>query len=247
VVMDVLLKDLRNEGFYVQVMNIDEGLSQARKDDIALTIKEEENVVTIETAKTDMPFVKTAVYEVIVALNDSIRKLKESSDPLAMKKDLLDRDGRASLDLLSLITPECTTLDLKGQTKDEIITELVDMLAAGGRLLDRDQALADVFEREKTMSTGMQNGIALPHGKTAGTDDLAVAVGIKKEGVNFESVDGEKSRLFILVVSPRKISGPHVQFLAAVGAVLEDGAVREAVINAATVEKAVELLRMKQV
>ena len=246
-VMDTLLKDLRNEGFYVQMMNIDEGLSQARKDDVALSIREEEKTVTIETARADMPFVKTAVYEVIVALNDSIQKLKESSDPLAMKKELLDRDGRTSEDLLSLITSECTSLDLKGETKEEIITELVDMLAGRGRLLDRDTALADVFEREKIMSTGMQNGIALPHAKTSGTDDLAVAVGIKKEGVNFESADGEKSRLFILVVSPRKISGPHVQFLAAIGAVLEDDAVREAVINAATAEKAAELLRTRPV
>jgi Kef-type K+ transport system membrane component KefB/mannitol/fructose-specific phosphotransferase system IIA component (Ntr-type) len=242
-VVDILLKDLRAEGFYVQMMNIDDGLSQARKDDIALSITEEESTVIIETSKSDMPFVKNAVYEVILGLSDTIQKLKASADPAAMKKELLDKDARTSRNLLSLIEPGCVTLALKGETKEEIITVLVDLLACQGRLLDRDLALADVLEREKVMSTGMEHGIALPHAKTEGIADIAVAVGIKKEGVDFDSMDGQPSRLFILVVSPRKTSGPHVQFLAAIGAVLKDEAMREAVIKAATVEEAVGLLR----
>jgi mannitol/fructose-specific phosphotransferase system IIA component (Ntr-type) len=242
-VIDNLLKDLKSEGFYVQMMNIDEGLSQARKDDISLSITEAESTVTIVTAKSDMPFVKTAIYEVIVGLHDTIQKLKESSDPQTLKKDLLNMDGRTSGDLLSLIVPECTSIDLKGETKEEIITELVDVLAYRGKLLDRNLALKDVLERENTMSTGMQNGIALPHAKSDGAGDLAVAVGIKKEGVDFESIDGERSRLFILVVSPRKVSGPHVQFLAAIGTVLKDDATREEVINAGSPEVVAKLLQ----
>jgi Kef-type K+ transport system membrane component KefB/mannitol/fructose-specific phosphotransferase system IIA component (Ntr-type) len=245
-VIDALLKDLKGEGFYVQMMNIDEGLSQARKDDIALSITGEENTVTIETAGKDMPFVKTAVYEVIVGFHDAIQKLKESSDPKALKKDLLGMDGRTREDLLSFICPECISLDLKGETKEEIIGELVDLLAYRGKLLDRNLVLKDVLERETTMSTAMQDGIALPHAKSDGTDDLAVSVGIKKEGVDFDSLDGEKSRLFILVVSPRKVSGPHVQFLAAIGAVLNSGTAREDVINADSAETAVRLFRKRQ-
>jgi Kef-type K+ transport system membrane component KefB/mannitol/fructose-specific phosphotransferase system IIA component (Ntr-type) len=242
-VVDILLKDLRTEGFYVQMMNIDEGLSQARKDDIALSINEEESTVSIVTSKTDMPFVKNAVYEVILGLSDTIQKLKASSDPAAMKKDLLDKDARTSRNLLGLIEPESLIMELKGQTKEEVITELVDILNERGKLLDRDQALAAVLEREKTMSTGMEHGIALPHGKTDGVGDIAVAVGIKKTGINFESMDGEVSRLFILVVSPKKTSGPHIQFLSAIGAVLKDEKIREAVINASSQEQAAELLR----
>jgi fructose-specific phosphotransferase system IIA component len=242
-VIDTLLKDLKAEGFYVQMMNIDEGLSQARKDDIALSIIEEENSVTIETAKVDMPFVKNAVYEVILRLNEAIRKLKDSADPQAMKKDLMDKDARTSGDILSIINAGCISLALKGETKEEIITELVDILAAQGRLLDREEALKDVLLREQTMSTGMQHGIALPHAKTDGIADIAVAVGIKREGIDFESMDGEKSRLFILVVSPRKTSGPHIQFLSAIGAVLKDDALREEVVNASDKEGLVKLLQ----
>jgi len=238
-----LLKDLRSEGFYVQSMNIDEGLSQARKDDIVLSISEDENNISIKTARVDMPFVKAAVYEVIVGLHDSIQKLKESSDPQAMKKDMLNGDGRTSDDLLSVVSPGCVSLNLRSAAKEDIIAELVDILFAAGKLLDRDMVLHDVLEREKTMSTGMEHGIALPHAKSDGVDDLAVAIGIKREGADFESLDGEKSRLFILVASPKKTSGPHVRFLAAAAAVLKDKAAREAIIAAATPEIAVKLLR----
>jgi fructose-specific phosphotransferase system IIA component len=242
-VVDTLLKDLKAEGFYVQMMNIDEGLSQARKDDIALSITEEESTVTIETARTDMPFVKTAVYEVILGLNESIQKLKDSADPQAMKRDLSNAGGRTSEELLSLIRPDCISLKLRGETKEELIAELVDILAAGGALEDRDTALADVLTREKTMSTGMQHGIALPHGKTEGVKDMAVAVGIKREGIDFDSLDGEKSRIFILVASPKKTSGPHIQFLAAISAVLNNEELRRELIAADSRDRVAALLR----
>ncbi|MDR2482372.1 MAG: cation:proton antiporter, partial [Treponema sp.] len=209
-VADSLLKDLRAEGFYVQRMNISGGLCQARKDDIVLSITDAGRTLNIETAQADMPFVKTAVYEVILRLNDAIEKLKVSSDPQAMKKELSEQNGRAREDMLSLITPDCVSLDLQAETKEGIITELVDILAARGRLEDRDTVLADVFERERSMSTGMQHGIALPHAKSSGVSELCVAVGVKSGGIDFGSLDGEKSRLFILMVSSRKVSGPHV-------------------------------------
>jgi fructose-specific phosphotransferase system IIA component len=242
-VVDTLLKDLKAEGFYVQMMNIDEGLSQARKDDIALSITEEDHTVTIVTAGDDMPFVKTAVYEVILALSESIQKLKDSADPEAMKKEIADIGGRKNEEILSLIQPECICLDLKSETKEAVIGELVDILASQGKLEDRDRVLADVFQRESSMSTGMQHGIALPHAKTDGIRDIAVAVGIKKAGIDFESLDGKKSRLFIMVISPRKTSGPHIQFLAAIGAFLQDERVREGIIAAGNRELAAALMR----
>jgi Kef-type K+ transport system membrane component KefB/mannitol/fructose-specific phosphotransferase system IIA component (Ntr-type) len=242
-VMDSLLKDLRTEGFYVQVMNMDEGLSQARKDDIVLSITGTGNRINIETAGADMPFARTAVYEAILGLSETLGKLKASSDPGAMRLSLMGREGRTSQELLSLVREDQVILSLRGEGKEEIITELVDLLHSRGRLLDRDLVLKAVLEREKTMSTGMQYGIALPHGKSDGVADLEVAVGIKKEGVDFDSADGEKSRLFILVVSPRRVSGPHVQFLAAIATVLKNGEVREGAINAGTPAEAAALLQ----
>ncbi|MDR2182482.1 MAG: cation:proton antiporter [Treponema sp.] len=242
-VTDSLLKDLRSEGFYVQIMNIDEGLSQARKNDIALAIARKDNTLAIETLSADMPLVKTAVYEVILRLNDTMQKLKSSSNPHELKKEIAGLEGRTEEGVLSLVTPSLISLDLKGENKNEIITELVDLLASHGKLLDRGEVLEAVLRREASMSTGMEHGIALPHAKTGGVDDICVAVGIKKAGVDFGSIDSEKSRLFIMVISPKKVSGPHIQFLAAIGAVLRDDVLREEVIAADSRDEAAMLLR----
>ena len=245
-VMNNLLKELRNGGFYVQTMKSNEGLSHARMGDIALSIVADDRSICITTSKTDMPFVRNEIYEIILALSHNIEKLKTSANPEDMKKELLDTGARASKDILALIDPECVTLELKGETKKEIIAELVDLLDSRGKLLDRNMVLEDVLEREETMSTGMENGVALPHGKSDGIADAHVAIGIKKSGVSFDSMDGDPSRLFILIVSPRKSGGLHIQFLAAIGAVIGDDTMREEVINAATPDAVVDLFQKKK-
>ena len=111
---------------------------------------------------------------------------------------------------------------------------MVNLLDRREKLTNREQALQDVFAREKTMSTGMQHGIALPHGKTDGVAEICAAVGISREGVEFDSIDGEKSKIFIMVLSPRTSSGPHVQFLANVSSVLKDEEIREKLVAADT-------------
>jgi len=245
-VMSNLLGELRSEGFYVQTMSKDKGFTQARKDDIALFITEKNKCITITTSKTDMPFVKNEIYEVILELSHNIEKLKNSADPAKMKKDLSDTTARTTKEILALLDPKCFTLELKGENKEDVITELVDLLEASGKLLDREQVLADALEREKTMSTGMDHGIALPHAKTDGIAETTAAIGIKKKGVNFESMDGEASQIIVLIVSPKKVCGLYMQFLAAIAAILRDETLREEIINAATPQDAVELLRKRK-
>jgi len=245
-VVDTLLKDLRMEGFYVQMMNIDDGLSQARKGDVALSITEQENHVSIETAPEDLHFVKIAVFEVLVKLNESIERLKTTSNPAELRKELSEMDGRTDKDLLKVLDPGCVSLNLRGTSKEEIISEMAGILYSAGKISDRMLVTDDVLQRERTMSTGMQYGIALPHAKTDGAKTLSVAVGIKKEGVVFESIDGEPSRLFILIVSPKKASGPHIQFLAAVGAVLKDPEIRKKLVDAQSPAEVITLLRSKR-
>jgi mannitol/fructose-specific phosphotransferase system IIA component (Ntr-type) len=93
----------------------------------------------------------------------------------------------------------------------------------------------------------MQDGIALPHAKTDGVRDICVAVGIKKQGVNFDSIDGKPARLFIMILSPKKTAGPHLQFLAAIGAVLNSEEIREKAIASETVRQLLSLLRKGKV
>lgn len=244
-VIDTLLKDLKNEGFYVQMMNIDDGLSQARKNNISLSIIEEENSVTIETSKAYMPFVKTAMYEVIMDLHDAIKQLKETSDPQAMKREMFEQEGTPDRDVLSLIDKDCIILDLKGNNKNEVLAELVGLLKEKQKIDDFELILQDVLQRESVMTTGMQHGIALPHAKSDGLKEIVVAIGIKKEGIDFDSADSKKSKIIILIISPRKKPGPHIQFLAAIGSLLQDESICEKVINAKTEIEVIRILQKR--
>jgi len=245
-VLNTLLDDLKSEGFFIQTMDINKGLCQARKDDTSLTIREHGNKMTIQTANDDAHFARTVVYEVIVELYEYIGKLRESSNPRDMKKSLAEGGGKTRQNLLSYIHADCASASLRGTSKLEIITELVDLLDARGKLRDRATVLADVLEREDATSTGMEHGIALPHAKSDGVDDMEVAVGIKRNGVEFASMDNKKARLFILIVSPKKTSGPHIQFLATISMLLRDEALREKIISAATPEEMVALMHAEK-
>jgi PTS system nitrogen regulatory IIA component len=123
-------------------------------------------------------------------------------------------------------------LELVAVTKEAAITELIDLLHVTGRIHNRDDALKAVFEREARMSTGMQNGLALPHAKSDAVDRLVAAMGLKHGGLPFQSIDGQPAEIVILTLSPLNRSGPHIQFLAEVGRLVQDPANRARILAA---------------
>ena len=127
--------------------------------------------------------------------------------------------------------------DLKGANKFQVIEELVDCLASGGQLKDRDTAFEDVLDRERYLSTGLENGIAIPHGKTDAVNELTIAYGFHKEGVDFESLDGKPAHLIFLVLSPKDTSGPHIQFLALISRNLKKNHIHEQLMKASSVDE----------
>lgn len=141
-----------------------------------------------------------------------------------------------------VITKEAVAVQLKSSTKDEVISELIDLLVTSGRITDKAAATRSVMERERKMSTGLQNGIAIPHGKTDTVDTLVAAVGIKKEGIPFDSLDGSPAQVLLLTLSPATRTGPHIQFLAEISRKLHDTETRQKVINATTPEEIMDLI-----
>jgi len=136
------------------------------------------------------------------------------------------------MNLRKVLTEDVLSLNLDGRTKQEIIENLLDILMKTGKVKNRQDALDCLLEREAKMSTGMQNGIAIPHGKTEAVEELIACLGIKKEGVDFQSLDGKPSTIFIMTLSPKNRSGPHIQFLAEVGQLLKEEEIRNKVMNA---------------
>jgi PTS system nitrogen regulatory IIA component len=146
------------------------------------------------------------------------------------------------LELSRLFRPETICLDLKGRDKEAVIGDLIDLLVTAGDLTDRSAAFEAVLERERKMSTGMQSGIAIPHGKTDSVRDIVAALGIHRRGVEFQSLDGRPAHLVVITVSPQELSGSHVQFLSEVGRILASSGTRERLLKARSAEEVVDLL-----
>jgi len=146
------------------------------------------------------------------------------------------------MNLKKPLTAETINLNLTGTTKEAILSEMVDLLMASGHIRDRDAVLKAVTDREKRMSTGMQNGIAIPHGKTDSVDCLLAALGIKHGGVDFGALDGQPSTIFVMTVSPDSRTGPHIQFLAEISRPLNDASVRSKLLAATSREDVLKLL-----
>jgi PTS system nitrogen regulatory IIA component len=130
------------------------------------------------------------------------------------------------MSLLKYLTLQTVTADLQGTTKQEIIDNLLDMLMQSGKIKDRKKALAAILDREQKMSTGMENGIAIPHGKTDTVDELVAAVGITKKPVDFQALDKQPSRIFIMTLSSSQRTGPHIQFLKEISELLHSADMR---------------------
>jgi mannitol/fructose-specific phosphotransferase system IIA component (Ntr-type) len=136
----------------------------------------------------------------------------------------------------------CFCAHLKSDTKEGVIAEMVDALVAQGRLQDREAAIRAVMARECTMSTGMQHGVALPHGKTAAVGKMVTVLALKKEGLDFGALDGQPSRIFVMTISPVNVTGPHLQYLGAISRILSCPAVRDQLMTAANAEEIIRAL-----
>jgi len=232
VIAETALRDLADIGYSPLWTSLDGRIAITHRGGSLLACTREGGRVGVESPARDAGNAKSAVYRALARLNESLARLTESSDPGAIREDGEKELERAARKLLKLVSPSNISSDLQGTTKAEIIAELVDLMATTHPVSDRAVAVADVLAREESMSTGMQRGIALPHGKTQAVETMGVAIGVKKAGVDFTSLDGEPSRLFVLVVSPKHISGPHIQFMSEVGKILRNRETCEKIVKA---------------
>lgn len=135
---------------------------------------------------------------------------------------------------------------MDGKSKTAVITELIDLLAANGLVSDKKLACEAVFNREKTRSTGIGSGIAIPHGKCKAVKELVMAVGVTAEPVDFDSVDDKPVKIVILLISPPDQTGPHIQALARISRLLLDEPFKHAFERAANAEEAYDLVNRKE-
>ncbi|MDR1635907.1 MAG: PTS sugar transporter subunit IIA [Treponema sp.] len=145
------------------------------------------------------------------------------------------------MNLKTVLTVDTINPHLKGTTKEEIINELLDILVAANKIPDRTAAYNAIMDREQKMSTGMKHGIAIPHGKSPTIQDLVACIGVSDKPVDFDSLDNEPCRIFIMTLSPVEKTGPHLQFLAEISLLFKSPEKRHEILAAKSGE---ELLRI---
>ncbi len=121
-----------------------------------------------------------------------------------------------------LVLPELTS-----DTKSEVLTELVAPLGATNPEMDTDLAVRVLLDREKLGTTGIGDGIAIPHGKLEGLEKIIVVVGRSKSGLDFDALDHKPCSIFFVVLAPEHIAGMHLRILAQISRVLKDPMFRQ--------------------
>lgn len=148
-------------------------------------------------------------------------------------------------DLADMMNPACIELELEGKRKPEIIREMVDIVSRCEERIDRDSLYESLMRRESISTTGIGDGIAIPHCLTNQVDDTFIAFGRKLDGAKFDAVDNKPVSLFFLLVGPEGNPTRHLQVLSKLARYLHDPIFCQKLLDADSAETVVEAFRSK--
>ena len=144
--------------------------------------------------------------------------------------------------LSDILKPQDIKIPLEAKSKTEAIGELVNLLAANGRVTDPKKMLDAVLDREATRTTGIGNGLAIPHGKCPGVENLVMAIGKAATPIDFQAIDGRPVTLIWLLGSPPDKTGQHIHALARISRLMTIDKFRQAVAGAKTAQELFDLI-----
>lgn len=150
------------------------------------------------------------------------------------------------MNLLDILHPECVRVPLKSGDKKGVIDELVDVLAAAGKVADPGSLKDAVWTREQTRTTGIGHGLAIPHGKCAGMPGLSMAIGKPARPMDFEAIDGQPVKLIVLLASPPDRTSDHIQALARISKLMIMDSFRDQMYAAESAPAIYDLLRAQE-
>ena len=148
--------------------------------------------------------------------------------------------------LKDLLSGDVIRIPLENTEKNAIIEEMVDILDKAGKLKDKKAVLKAVLEREQVMSTGMGDGIAIPHAKTDGVDELIAAFGVTKEPVDFKSIDNKPVRIIFLLVGPTDLTSPHLKVLSRISRLTHRKEFREKLAAAKNSKQVIDAITQEE-
>ena len=229
-VMGRLIELFEDEGYYVNLLHRREHLYQFTRESSAFSVQNPGTLIVFTCAAQDRELVNTAMIEVAAGMEQSLRELRKPLDAALLRQRLQAAEraepppaaSPAVVALRSFLAAGAMQPRLQATDKAGVIAELVELLRANGLVREPAAALRAVLEREQGFSSGLQHGIAVPHARTDVVDRLVCAVGLKPEGVAFDSLDDKPARIIVLALAPLHAAAPQLQFLAAVSQTLND-------------------------
>ena len=144
--------------------------------------------------------------------------------------------------MMDFLHEKAVSVDIKATKKSDVIKELVDLLSQTHSLKQNDKLIKTLMNRESLGSTGIGQGIGIPHAKSDIVHELIGVLGISKAGVDFDSLDGEPTHIFILLVAPEDAAGPHLKALAKISRMLKDKFVRDSLIAAKDPKAVIDII-----
>ena len=148
--------------------------------------------------------------------------------------------------ITDLLKPQSILLNAAPTDKADAIYTLGDLMDKSGNLSDKAEYLKAVFTREEAGSTGLGDGIATPHAKSNGVKEAGLAAMVVPNGVDFDALDGQPSRLFFMIAAPEGAADTHVEVLSKLATMVIDSDFKNALIQAATVDRFLELITAKE-
>jgi fructose-specific phosphotransferase system IIA component len=148
----------------------------------------------------------------------------------------------SNMRLTEILKQQNIKVPLTAKTKADAIAELVNLLAQNGDIPDSKKVLDAVLDREATRTTGIGNGLAIPHGKCPGTDQLVIAVGKAGTPIDFQAIDGRPVTLIWLLSSPPDKTGPHIHALARISRLMTVDKFRQALNQAGSAQQIYDII-----
>ncbi|MAJ58934.1 MAG: PTS fructose transporter subunit IIA [bacterium TMED88] len=144
--------------------------------------------------------------------------------------------------IMDILVRDAVILDVESGAKEGLLAEMARSLAKSVPALDPDRLLDVLMEREALQSTGIGEGVAIPHGKVAGLETLVASFARCREGLDFDSIDGQPTQLFFLLVVPEHSGGAHLKALARISRFFRDPEFRDKLVQAESIESVLDAI-----
>ena len=145
-----------------------------------------------------------------------------------------------------ILTEDLIVTGLEGDSKDDIIEKMVDLVGTSPKVLDIDKVRKAIFERERIMSTGVGNGFAIPHGKTDAVSDIVAGFAVTERPIDYESLDEKPVRLVFLLVGKDNLVGPHIKLLSRISRLMNKEEFRRKLLEQHSPADILELFRREE-